>query len=105
MQDDKDNYMVLIKGFYFCLSNRRYISLFFSKGAAEQLVDRCKTYLNADGKDEELDDKTKQTVLVQQEILCDVGERVLALCRMYVPKSQYSIPPFLRLSLLRTPHS
>eukprot|EP00026_Physarum_polycephalum_P002073 Phypoly_transcript_02077.p1 GENE.Phypoly_transcript_02077~~Phypoly_transcript_02077.p1 ORF type:complete len:897 (+),score=112.36 Phypoly_transcript_02077:167-2692(+) len=61
------------------------------KGAAEQLLERCETFMNAEGKQEALEGHIKKAIIVQQEALCDKGERVLALCRMEVPKNSYNI--------------
>lgn len=67
---------------------------YFVLGAAEQLLDRCKTMFVSDGTNgiqEDLTPETRQQITIQQEALCDLGERVLALCYMIIPNDSYSI--------------
>lgn len=63
-------------------------------GAAEQLLDRCKTMFvsdGANGAEEDLTPETRKQITIQQEALCDLGERVLALCYTIIRTDAYNI--------------
>jgi len=53
--------------------------IMYMKGAAENMIARCSTYLTSTGEEEELTPKRKKAMMGVQVTMCRKGERVLAL--------------------------
>jgi sodium/potassium-transporting ATPase subunit alpha len=73
------------------LKKKTYVM--YMKGAAENMLARCTTYLDQDGNEEELTPKKAKAISNVQIAMCKKGERVLALIRKSISPSEQC--PFL----------
>jgi sodium/potassium-transporting ATPase subunit alpha len=55
--------------------------LVFLKGAPDKLLDKCKTLLEANGTQSELSESVKSNIIKIQDQWCNLGQRVLLLCK------------------------